>query len=144
MLPRRKLGHDAAPLAVNRHLRGDYVRPDRPRLVGVPGLFDNGRRCLVAGRFDAEYEHYEAATVVLEKAAARDSAYGGRNTPRSVMMPVMRRCGVTSNAGLRTKAPSGASRLPARWVTSCALRSSIGMCWPSGVSRSIVELGAAT
>ena len=64
--------------------------------------------------------------------------------PRSVMMPATRRAGVTSNAGFHTAAPSGVSRAEPRWVISFASRSSMGMPAPSGVSRSIVDTGAAT
>ena len=46
--------------------------------------------------------------------------------------------------GLRMRAPSGVRRFGPTCVTSRALRSSIGMCDPSGVSRSMVESGAAT
>ena len=67
-----------------------------------------------------------------------------RKMPRSVMMPAIRRCGVTSNAGLRMSAPTGVSRRVLRCVTSRWSRSSIGMCAPSGVARSMVETGAAT
>ena len=45
VLARGQLGHDAAPLAVNRHLRGDDVGADRPRRrAGVAGLFDQRPR----------------------------------------------------------------------------------------------------
>ncbi len=36
-----------------------------------------------------------------------DSMYGGRQMPRSVMMPAMKRCGVTSNAGFQTQRAVG-------------------------------------
>jgi hypothetical protein len=52
--------------------------------------------------------------------------------------------GVTSNDGLRTCAPSGASWLLPTCVTSRGLRSSIGIASPSLVDRSIVDHGAAT
>ena len=64
--------------------------------------------------------------------------------PRSVMIAVTNFAGVTSKAGLRMRAPSGVRRLGPTCVTSRALRSSIGMRDPSGVSRSMVEIGAAT
>ena len=76
--------------------------------------------------------------------AASDSVYGARAMPRSVMMPAISACGVTSKAGLKTLAPSGARRTDLTWVTSRPSRSSIGMRRPSGVSRSMVETGAAT
>src|SRR5688500_8072064 len=41
----------------------------------------------------------------LSIADFKDSTYGGRKTPRSVMMAVMNFAGVTSNEGLRTCAP---------------------------------------
>ena len=57
VLPGRELRHDTAPLAMNRHLRGDDVGADRPWLRGVAGLFDNGGRRFVAGSFDTENTH---------------------------------------------------------------------------------------
>ena len=57
--------------------------------------------------------------------------------PRSVMIAVTYFAGVTSNAGLRTCAPSGVSRAAPTCVTSRSLRSSIGIPLPSGVLRSI-------
>src|SRR5688572_25334414 len=80
----------------------------------------------------------------LSIADFKDSTYGGRKTPRSVMIAVMNFAGVTSNEGLRTCAPSGASWLLPTCVTSRASRSSIGILSPSAVARSIVDHGAAT
>jgi sugar lactone lactonase YvrE len=73
-----------------------------------------------------------------------DSEYGARSTPRSVMMAVTYFAGVTSKAGLQMPTPCGVSCLPPWWVTSTALRSSIGMASPVAVARSIVDHGAAT
>ena len=42
--------------------------------------------------------------------------------PFSVMKPWTRRPGVTSKAGFQTLAPSGATLVPPKWVTSRALR----------------------
>src|SRR5206468_3980945 len=56
-LTRRQLGHAAALLAMNRHLRRDDVGSQRPRLRHVAGLFDDGGGSLVAGGFDSEDEH---------------------------------------------------------------------------------------
>ena len=64
--------------------------------------------------------------------------------PRSVMMAVTYSLGVTSKAGLRIRAAGGVSRIGPRWVTSFAFRSSMGIFVPSGVDKSIVEIGAAT
>ena len=83
-------------------------------------------------------------TSAVSNARFNDSVYGARKMPRSVMIPAIRWCGVTSNAGFQTSAPSGVSCAPPTCVTSRALRSSIGICAPSGVVRSIVESGAAT
>ena len=80
----------------------------------------------------------------LTEFTSSDSEYGARAMPRSVMMAVTYLCGVTSNAGFRTLAASGVSRAGPRCVTSFAFRSSIGIPLPSGVARSIVEMGAAT
>ena len=60
------------------------------------------------------------------------------------MMAVTYALGVTSNAGFLIFAPSGVIRIEPTWVTSRAWRSSIGIPDPSGVSRSMVEIGAAT
>jgi hypothetical protein len=57
MLARGQLGHDPAPFAMNRHLRGDDVGSRRPRLRRVAGLFDDGGGSLVAGRFDSKDQH---------------------------------------------------------------------------------------
>ena len=56
-----------------------------------------------------------------------------RAMPRSVMIAVTYFAGVTSNAGLRMRAPSGVSRDDPTCVTSRSLRSSIGIRLPSGV-----------
>ena len=101
VLARGELRHDAAPLAVDGHLRGDHVRANRPRLRRVAGLFDDRGRCFVAGGFDAEDLHAVAggwrwlsagtanAAPVASNARLSDSAYGARKMPRSVMMPAM-------------------------------------------------------
>ena len=49
-----------------------------------------------------------------------DSAYGARNTPRSVTMAAIYFAGVTSNAGFQMPTPSGVTCLPAWCVTSFA------------------------
>ena len=54
VLARRQLRHDAAPLAMDRDLRGDDARSHPPRLRRIAGLLDDGRRRLVARAFDAE------------------------------------------------------------------------------------------
>ena len=54
----------------------------------------------------------------------------------------MSSAGVTSKAGFRTSVPAGAMRTPRTIRTSSALRSSIGMAAPSGVSRSTELVGA--
>lgn len=60
------------------------------------------------------------------------------------MIPVIRALSVTSKAKLKTGTWSGVIRAPPTWVTSSGVRSSMGMSPPSAVSRSKVELGAAT
>ena len=57
VLAGRELRHDTAPLAMDRHLRRDDIRPDRPRLRRIAGLFDHGGRRFIAGRFDTEDSH---------------------------------------------------------------------------------------
>ena len=54
VLARRQLGNHAAPLAMNRHLRGDDVRADRPGTIDVAGFFNDGGRRFVARGFDTE------------------------------------------------------------------------------------------
>ena len=61
----------------------------------------------------------------------------GSATPRSVATAETRRAGVTSNAGLKPRDPSGASRVPARTVTSSPARSSISM--PDAVGHRQVD-----
>ncbi len=60
------------------------------------------------------------------------------------MIAVISSCGVTSKAKLAAGASSGATSAPKTWVTSSAERSSIGISLPVGVSRSMVDSGAAT
>src|SRR5262249_55624138 len=72
--------------------------------------------------------------VILARSQKR---YGGRMTPRSVMMAAISRAGVTSKAGLNTGAAP--PRRP-----SAASRSSIGISAPEASVGSIVENGAAT
>jgi len=59
--------------------------------------------------------------------------------PRSVMNPVTKRAGVTSNAGFGAAAPSGTMGRPAIPVTSPAARCSIGMRSPSVNVASTVD-----
>jgi len=73
------------------------LRPAR-RLVGIPAI-----------------QHRPApdpAGSTSANAWAMDSPYGGRSTPASVMIAVIRRAGVTSNAGLTAFASSGVRRCP--------------------------------
>src|SRR5215470_13937071 len=68
----------------------------------------------------------------------------GSQTPRSVMMPVSKRAGVTSNAGFATAVPEGAIASPPEGSsTSSAPRSSIGMPSPSTSVQSMVAEGTA-
>ena len=50
------------------------------------------------------------------------------------MMPAINVCGVTSNAGFQMSAPSGATWDVPTWVTSRALRCSIGIAAPVSVA----------
>jgi hypothetical protein len=84
VLPRRELGHDAAPLTVDSGLRSDDVRADRPGTKRLAGLREDGGGGLVARRFDGEQIQAAASTARLS-----DSEYGGSKMPFSVMMPVM-------------------------------------------------------
>jgi hypothetical protein len=122
VLPGGELRNDAAPFAMDRGLGRDDVRANRPRTLPLSGLGNDGRRRLVARRFDGE-DVQETASKALRSA----SEYGGRMMPVSVMIPAMYRCGVTSKAGLRMFAPSGVRRDDPMWVISRSLRSSIGI-----------------
>ena len=76
--------------------------------------------------------------------AARDSLYGGRAMPYSVMIPVISSWSVTSKAGLYRHTPAGAmGSLYHMERISSPSRSSMTMASPSGVSKSMVEVGAA-
>ena len=70
--------------------------------------------------------------------------YGGLNMPRSVMIPAMSWCGVTSKAGLRIERADRRSCVAADVRHFARARSSIGICVAVGVLRSIVDSGAAT
>ena len=125
-----------------------------PRPRRVAGLLDDGGRGLVARALDAEdasstvrgtprrcsalrvvplASTAHAATAFREETRWRISVYGAVQMPRSVMMPAMKRCGVTSKAGLRTWRRRRRADVPPTCVTSRALRSSIGMPLPSAV-----------
>mmetsp|Transcript_31394 Transcript_31394/g.77796 ORF Transcript_31394/g.77796 Transcript_31394/m.77796 type:complete len:246 (+) Transcript_31394:793-1530(+) len=75
-------------------------------------------------------------------ASLRLAPNGGFRVPSSVMMPVRKRAGVTSKAGLNTCVPSGAIDAPplTRSISS-ELLSSMTMSWPVGMVRSMVEVG---
>src|SRR5207244_10047233 len=77
------------------------------------------------------------------RVAVQEKLYGGRKTPRSVMIAAISEAGVTSNAGLKTGDSSGAVCCAPTRRTSEASRSSIGMRAPDGSAGSIVENGAA-
>ena len=64
--------------------------------------------------------------------------------PTSVTIAVTSRAGVTSNAGLRTAAPAGAIEAPAEGADLVGIALLDAIAAPSGVARSIVEVGAAT
>src|SRR5213593_277197 len=76
--------------------------------------------------------------------AGGQKRYGGRTTPRSVMIAAMSRAGVTSKAGLNTGDAFGAVCCVPTRRTSDASRSSIGISAPEASAGSIVENGAAT
>ena len=83
------------------------------------GAADDGELC---GR--------HRATAGSDDMRAIAGPYGARRTPRSVTMAVTSAAGVTSNAGLRAAAPSGAIVVPAKSSTSVSARSSIGDAAP--------------
>src|SRR5204862_6418739 len=80
VLPRRQLGNDAAPFAMDLRLRRDNVRADGPGPRRVAGFLDDSRRCLVAGGLDAENPHgcgtRQARAASASNALASDSTYG--------------------------------------------------------------------
>ncbi len=59
-------------------------------------------------------------------------------------MAAMLAAGVTSKAGWRATAPSGATCSPRNAVTSAGSRSSMGIASPLAMVMSTVESGAAT
>src|SRR5262245_5554486 len=103
---------------MNRGLRSDDIGPDLPRPRGVTGFSDDGGRGFVAGCLDREEIHRAVVDGTASSAFFKDSMYGAVKMPRSVMIPAMYLCGVTSNAGLRIFAPMGVSRDVPRCVTS--------------------------
>ena len=64
VLPRRQLGDDAAPLAMDVVLRGDDRGPDDPGPRGVAGFGDDRRGRLVARGLNREQVHVDLATEV--------------------------------------------------------------------------------
>ena len=62
VLSRRELGHDTAPLLMDRHLRGDDVGPDRPGPGRIAGFVDDRSGRLVARGFDTQDQHRTAVT----------------------------------------------------------------------------------
>jgi hypothetical protein len=112
--------------------REDRVMVTRPSLLAPrPGMEACPRL----------YPRTYAPTICPRTTRTSEGAYGSRTTPHSVTIPVISRAGVTSNAGFATRAPSGATRVPAKDVTSFGSRSSITICSPDGVERSTVEVG---
>jgi hypothetical protein len=72
VLPCREFWHDATPLPMDRHLRGDDARAQLPG--GRPGRLDDGRGRLVAAALDAEHAHQRVATATgAPNRAASDS-----------------------------------------------------------------------
>ena len=144
VLPGGELGDDAAPFPVDLRLRGDRVRSARATGRSRSPLSETTAAAV------SSHDVSMASTVVIgarrlrRRPPRRLSSKGGRQIPCSVTMPVTRSCGVTSKAGFQTPAPAGATRDDPRCVTSRPLRSSIGIASPSGVPRSMVEVGAAT
>ena len=133
VLARGDLRHHAAPLAVDFDLRRDDVRIDPPGLRRIarssrprpPRSRRTRSRC--RGRSSIGEAHAPAQLVrhtsTLAPAFVRDSRRTARAMPFSVMMPEIRRAGVTSNAGFQTLAPSGASarRAEVRHLAGVAL-----------------------
>src|SRR3984893_11784304 len=118
----------------------------RIKPAGLEELFALGslRTLCLAFGLEAQSADSACGTAKAESARRRsDSAYGARATPRSQIMPEIRRAGVTSKAGFAAET-SGAIRTPRKCVTSSAARSSIGIFSPDEMVRSNVETGAAT
>src|SRR6185436_7002238 len=94
---------------------------------------------------DAHLAHADRARDPHRQASssAMLAAVGGAATPRSVTSAVTSPAGVTSNAGLRTAVPGGATVTPPKPRTSSAPRSSISIRSPSGSAASIDETGPA-
>src|SRR6185312_11553339 len=114
-------------------LRESGIRQRESRRAAIR-VFVCGRREQRGGEKKGNGSH-----LVFPARARSDSSYGARATPFSVMIAVTYRLGVTSNAGLRTSVPFGATGTPKTCVTSPAARSSIGIRSPVESVRSSVE-----
>lgn len=68
----------------------------------------------------------------------------GLKVPISVIMPVIKLAGVTSNDGFQHFIPSAAILLSFMWVISRSDRSSMIMLSPLGIWKSMDVIGAAT
>src|SRR5205085_11257710 len=113
----RREERDVVPSAEHR---ADDVRRVRGRVAGAKrgrsGDEEKKRGAAEPDRGDQSRESFRSP-----------SSNGARTTPRSVMIAVISRAGVTSNAGWRTATFSGAMTTLPIDVTSFALRSSFGM-----------------
>ncbi len=112
VLPRREFGHDAAPLPMDLHLRGDDVR--RARATAARGRRSPRRRRRPSRRRTSrcrECHGVRTRSAPCAKSAAQALGYGARAIAALGDDAGDRgRCGVTSNAGFQTDAPSGVSR----------------------------------
>lgn len=68
----------------------------------------------------------------------------GEKVPISVIIPVIKLAGVTSNAGFQQSIPSAAILFPFMWVISSADRFSMIMSSPLCILVSMDDCGAAT
>ena len=98
VLARGELGDDAAPLTVQRDLRGDDVGADAPRLVGRAGLLDDRRRRLVARALDAEDQHGS-------RSARRADGLAGVGAGRLEQPPAGSPCSRAARCPSRSRSP---------------------------------------
>ena len=89
VLARRQLRHDAAPLPMDRGLRGDDVRAHRPGPLRRRRFPRSRPRPSRRRRFRSRGGARVFYATTPAQASRSVSLYGGRKMPRSVMMPVM-------------------------------------------------------
>jgi hypothetical protein len=109
MHSRRQAQSGPLPLPMKRTRAGSAPTME-PRSVRVRGTRSQDRRLQAASRLQGR--RLSGADSCGTTTAARPSPKGGLTMPFSVTIAVTRRWGVTSKAGLRARAPPGATGSP--------------------------------